>query len=585
LIPEILEYLLNARAETKKEMKTVKGEIAELKEKMGKTKNEEKIEKIKKKIEKLSILYSILDKRQNGFKVSSNSVYGAGGSDFSESPFYPMAECTTALGRYNIQETIDYTMKKYGDTNLVYGDSVTGNTPILIKDCEAISIIEIQDLAESYEEYPGFKLDGVERKDKEKCEIRNVKIWTRSGWSNIKKVIKHRVNKKIYRVTSSVGVVDVTEDHSLLKENGEPVKPKDLKNGEKLLTGFPPIEIDYEDAFIKLDIYKTSDKLEAQQMYYFFKTQKIECIIKEYNGIYNLIPIDQTEKIEQNVKIELLYNSYNDFVYDIETEDGSFHAGIGELIIKNTDSAMFHFSSLTSHDQVFKRCHELEKCINEIFPPPMYLEFENISGKYLLLKKKNYIKEVIDESGAVIEVDKKGVVSKRRDNCALIREQYMVLVNHVMQRRQIWEVYRFLENLIDDLLTGKIELEKFIITKSIKENYKTTNLPHLAVANKMKDRGKYVASGTRIPYLFVETEKYNLPQYMKAEDPDYYIENQNRLKIDYLYYLEKQLVNPMDELLLVGYKKKNVLLNLFKLLRKDAVDIKDYFKADFEILV
>ena len=37
-------------------------------------------------------------------------------------------------------------------------------------------------------------------------------------------------------------------------------------------------------------------------------------------------------------RIELLYKSHTGYVYDIETDCGSFHAGIGNLILKNTDS-------------------------------------------------------------------------------------------------------------------------------------------------------------------------------------------------------------------------------------------------------
>ena len=132
----------------------------------------------------------------------------------------------------------------------------------------------------------------------------------------------------------------------------------------------------------------------------------------------------------------------------------------------------------------------------------------------------------------------------------------------VMDKEPRWKVYDYLRMMIDDLLSGNVELEKLVITKSIKDNYKNQNLPQLAVARKMRERGKYVASGTRIRYVFTETEGRNDPQYKKAEDPDYYLENQGEVRIDYLYYLEKQLVNPIDEVLQVKFGVTDILKNL-----------------------
>ena len=49
---------------------------------------------------------------------------------------------------------------------------------------------------------------------------------------------------------------------------------------------------------------------------------------------------ENLENLEYNqiIKIEKLYDKYDDYVYDIETELGIFNGGIGELVLKNTDS-------------------------------------------------------------------------------------------------------------------------------------------------------------------------------------------------------------------------------------------------------
>ena len=67
------------------------------------------------------------------------------------------------------------------------------------------------------------------------------------------------------------------------------------------------------------------------------------------------------------------------------------------------------------------------------------------------------------------------------------------------------------------------------------------NIPHVALARKRAERDKMdtVASGERVPYVFVTYDKSR--QFEKVEDPVYVIEN--RIPIDYIYYFEHQFKN------------------------------------------
>ena len=80
-----------------------------------------------------------------------------------------------------------------------------------------------------------------DRFNKEQCQASNYEIYTSSGWSDINRVIDIK-QKKIYRVLTNTGIVDVTEDHSLLNENGEIVKPDTLDIGDKLLHNYPTFD-------------------------------------------------------------------------------------------------------------------------------------------------------------------------------------------------------------------------------------------------------------------------------------------------------------------------------------------------------
>jgi DNA polymerase elongation subunit (family B) len=66
-------------------------------------------------------LLPILDKRQNSYKVSANSMYGATGVRVGALPFMPIAMCTTYMGRKCIKEVKGYIEELGG--RVVYGDT------------------------------------------------------------------------------------------------------------------------------------------------------------------------------------------------------------------------------------------------------------------------------------------------------------------------------------------------------------------------------------------------------------------------------------------------------------------------------
>jgi DNA polymerase delta subunit 1 len=70
------------------------------------------------------------------------------------------------------------------------------------------------------------------------------------------------------------------------------------------------------------------------------------------------------------------------------------------------------------------------------------------------------------------------------------------------------------------------------------------NIPHVALARKREERDKMdkVASGDRVPYLFVTYDSSK--QFEKVEDPAYVIKN--GIPIDYIYYFEHQFKSAIE---------------------------------------
>jgi hypothetical protein len=126
-----------------------------------------------------------------------------------------------------------YIKQKYGEkATLLMTDSVTEDTPILLKDDDDdnIYIKTIDDLTDEY----------LMRDDGKEYGKTNLKVWGDGGWNEIKNVIRHKVDKEIYRVCTKTGSVCVTKDHSLLDHLGNKIKPTECRANEtKLMIGHP----------------------------------------------------------------------------------------------------------------------------------------------------------------------------------------------------------------------------------------------------------------------------------------------------------------------------------------------------------
>lgn len=177
---------------------------------------------------------AIHDGRQLALKIACNSVYGATGVSNGMLPCFPIAESTTRIGREWINQCVDITHARYPDAEVVYGDSVVGHTPLLLrKKGGKIIVRRIDELASSSEWVP---IAG----GKECCALHGVESWTASGWTVIHRIIRHRVQKALVTVNTTTGIVVCTTDHSLLRPNGEEVSPNHLRKGDQLMvSSFP----------------------------------------------------------------------------------------------------------------------------------------------------------------------------------------------------------------------------------------------------------------------------------------------------------------------------------------------------------
>lgn len=208
ILPDILERLWKDRNKTKKEMKACKG----------------------------TFRAQVLNGKQLAIKVTMNSVYGFTGASKGMGPCKPIAASVTAKGREMIAHTSKLAEEMYNCVT-TYGDSVPYYQKVKIRLKGEVMDIPIGDLFNKYNgdaplvEYTG----GGRQKEQLLMSRTKVESWTHNGWEKLRRVIRHKTKKKLYKVITDKGEVVVTEDHSLIDHLGNQIKPNQIYNGQKLL--------------------------------------------------------------------------------------------------------------------------------------------------------------------------------------------------------------------------------------------------------------------------------------------------------------------------------------------------------------
>jgi len=530
---------------------------------------------------------TVLNAKQLAIKVSMNSIYGFTGATVGALPCLEISQSVTGCGRLMIEQTQKHAVEMF-QCEIVYGDSVTGDTPVLIRKEGMVITLTIEELFNKYpkEDYPQFKPGEEGLSEKEQTVFYNpeeeLMAWTSSGWSNVKRIIRHRCNKKIYRVATPTGIVDVTEDHSLLSDKLEQVKPTDIRPNVLLFHSFPNL-INY--SFSPKDLHlirylnstnrKTikiavSNKLEANVLYIIGRYLDYGVNIDYENDFYYICYYKSRAFNELKNVVSITPMEISDqFVYDIETDDGTFQAGVGQMIVKNTDSCYVIFPQPVDPDgtltTLFKVAENAAKKISETFKKPIELEFEKFMFPLILVAKKRYMYlEWTDPNHHNGEIEAKGVELVRRDNCPYVKETLDNVLSPIMFENNLEKGILQAEKYIDQLLNGEVPIKKLIISKNLRNDYKNPgSIAHYQLVEKMKlrDLNSAPKPGDRVPFIYVDIEDPKALSWKKVEDPVY--AEENNLKIDSLYYLEHQLRSPIETIfnILLGEEKCKQLFN------------------------
>ncbi len=683
---------------------------------------------------------NVLDQRQLGYKVTANSLYGQCGAKTSTFYEKDIAACTTATGR----KLLTYAKKiieecygnkiceteKYGPVltkaEYIYGDSVANYTPIKIKVNDKLEILTIEHIAEKYGNNNWVMCKEEGKQEKEFCELENVETWSEKGWTKLYRVIRHVLapHKKMMRILTHTGLVDVTDDHSLILKNGEEISPKDCLVGTELLhnsflekmeqnvhsdesinnitedeariMGFffgdgscgeydcpsgkkkswalnnASMELINKYLDLCKNVYKNFEwvvmptlessgvykisprcnkygsisefvKIYRNKLYYekckiipneilnsslniriaFFEGMYDADGDKDKNGyvridqknqisaahiywlgcsigysasintrtdkpnVYRITMTKAKQKRNPNAIKKINYIDYEGYVYDLTTENHHFAAGVGNMIVHNTDSVFFTFNLQTPDGKPIRGKDALEITIeiaqeaghlaSKFLKGPHDLEYEKTFMPFCLLSKKRYVGMLYETDPNKGKRKEMGIVLKRRDNAPIVKDIYGGIIDILMKKQNIQEAIDFLKSCLQNIVEEKYPMEKLIITKSLRSGYKNPNsIAHKVLADRItaRDPGSKPSSGDRIPFVYIVSNDKKALQGDKIETPTFIREN--KLKIDYSFYITNQIMKPVQQVFALVLEK-------IWMMQKKLPRIKQ-FKKDIELL-
>jgi DNA polymerase delta subunit 1 len=551
---------------------------------------------------------AVFNAKQLSMKISMNSVYGFCGASRGYLPCVGISASTTAIGRDMLQKTKTYVESIGG--HVVYGDSVASYTPVYIRHNGLLDICSIDQVADTYGDGRWIECVDMGRQNKHVCQLPgDVETWSEEGWTTLDRIVRHELapHKKILRVLTHTGLVDVTDDHSLLDVDGRCVRTNEVHVGMALMH-HPLPDATNADTSLSEDearimgrlMYSENCKVVPgcvlngpENIRLAFWTglcdadgdKGIKCNrIDQKNQIrqahitwlghslgYNvsLNSIGQDEKPSMTTmtmtgsahrkdpnRIEKISecDDVSGYVYDLTTRNHHFAAGVGTLIVHNTDSVMCKLYPTLQDDQRYDMAAHFVKAeavaadITKLFKPPIQLEFEKCYYPYFLVSKKRYAGLMFTNPHKPDYIDVKGLSLVRRDSCALVKDVSERILEKLMHDRDPDAAHQVARDAIVRIVSRQEPIEKFVVSKTLRNDYKNANQAHVGVARKIETRtGQAPPSGSRVPYVFVKGCLPKSLQVDRSEDPEF--AREHNMELDVLYYIEHQLTTPITTLL------------------------------------
>ena len=577
--PILLIDLFNKRAELKKILKVYETKKDKLELKMKDYPNLNDFPEIK-DYNEILFNYNYFDSKQKAIKVFMNTFYGAMGTITSFICAIEVAGGVTYMGKKNLMLAKQIAEEQF-DVKVYYGDSVTADTPVIIKRNNKIEVIAIEEL---------WNINVMcDWKRKQCIDTYDVEVYSESGFIKVNKCIRHLCKKNLYRITTGNGMVTVTEDHSLLNSKKEVIKPIECSTNVELLHWDNLIDEEFYANHRTLLKYfpniVTTSKVEAQKIYLLLHNigyNYISINLIENSYILTVI-FNETGNNNMIKKIEFLGKS-NDYVYDLETESHHFAAGIGKIVVHNTDSLYIscskeYFKDLDKQyftnninkdnymtglvENTFKAIEECKVGVNKALIADnghkfLKMAYEEVLYPVIFTGKKKYygVAHMEYVNFKPLKLFIRGLEIVKRGKSTVLKDLTESIMWESMNIHNTYDLIELVNKGIERYFSTKWEITDFIKTAVFRED--KNNVAVKSFVNRMKQMNYKIIPEPNVRFNYVVTKKYPYIYDIKGNQQELSIGDcyellerviEENIPIDLEYYFENEITGQLSRLI------------------------------------
>jgi hypothetical protein len=381
-------------------------------------------------------------------------------------------------------------------------------------------------------------------------------------------------------VSTYTGIVDVTEDHSLLTAGNNVIKPNEVTLETDLLhtdLGLVADQLYDKDYTITEDevavIANCNDKDLDQEASlrlwlllkkYGYKNISIEARKDNHNS-FQLTYSNNMQKNSSNrvKKIEILHENTKQFVYDLSTVTERFHAGVGEIVVHNTDSVFLAphedmmGETLGNAEQMVAKIPELAQELLDAIHVEIHamgrsdkikMALDKIMYPSVYCGKKKYYGIAWEDGVSSLYIS--GMESVKRGKTKFLRDVSERIMEQSLDLENESSLLEICDVVLDDVAVAikREPIESFIRTtkyKSDKVSFINTFIERMRIKEQVNPSlYKVPAAGVNFQYVItVQPNNYysdgRVRKCSVADRAEFLsvVQTLNR-KIDYEYYLD-----------------------------------------------
>ena len=242
-----------------------------------------------------------------------------------------------------------------------------------------------------------------------------------------------------------------------------------------------------------------------------------------------------------------------------------------EVVYGDTDSIMIKIKT-QDIENAYENGRTIESLVNSELSGIVQMKIEKVFKTLLILSKKRYVGLAYEKSNGEWkeEMVMKGIETVRRDWCDAATKILYEVLNILLKEQNPKKAFTYVKEFLVNLEKNEVPIEDLIITKSISKSigsYKGMQ-PHVELVKKLRKRnGEAPGVGDRVSFVIVKGMRL-LSE--RSEDPDYV--KKNKIPIDSKYYVENQILPPLERVFevigiskieLLGIGKQTVLKDIF----------------------